>query len=490
MKFPDDFMWGAALAANQCEGGFSEKKGLSNTDVITKGSQNVPRYITYVSSEGNKCKTSLFNMDDIPADAKFCCLDEEYYPSHVASDFYNHYKEDIALMAEMGLKILRFSISWSRIYPTGFEAEPDEKGLQYYDDVIDELLKNGIEPFVTIDHYEVPTGLIEKWGSWADRRMIECYLNYCKTLFLRYKDKIRYWIPFNEINHVNIIPFMAAGVTTRNKKITMQASHYELVASAKAVMLGKSINPDFQFGCMIGYTQSYPYTCAPEDIYENWKFMSNCYFYSDVQVRGYYPSYRLKQLEKEGIQLEITEDDLTSLKYGTVDFVSFSYYHSGTRTANPNTISNGRGNMVDHGPENPYLKKSEWGWSIDPLGLRMALIELYDRYQKPLFIVENGLGAKDELVDGNVNDNYRIAYYKAHIRAISDAINEDGVDVLGYTPWSFLDIVSASTGERKKRYGFVYVDYDDDGNGTGKRTKKISFEWYKNVIMDNGEHVG
>lgn len=487
MKFREDFLWGAAIAANQCEGGFGEGgKGISNTDVITKGSKDAPRYITYRLPDGTKGKTPLFDTKSIPERVVYTCFEDEYYPNQTASDFYHHYKEDIALMGEMGLKTIRISISWSRIFPNGTDEQPNEAGLQFYDDVLDELNKYGIEPLVTINHYEVPLKLTEKWEGWVDRKTIDCFVRYCDAIFTRYKGKVKYWLTFNEINHVNIIPFMAAGITSNDPQTVANASHYELVAAAKAVALGRSIDPNYVFGCMIGHTQSYAYSCNPDDVYKNWKAMSNCYFYSDVQVRGYYPAYRLKQYEQQGIKLDIISDDVEALKRGTVDFISLSYYCSGTQSTDPSLQENGRGNMNHLGPPNPYLVESEWGWPIDPMGLRLALIELYDRYQKPLFIVENGLGAADEFVDDTVNDDYRIAYYREHIRAIYESIEVDGVDIMGYTPWSFMDIVSASTGERKKRYGFVYIDLDDDGNGTGKRYKKKSFDWYKKLIASNG----
>lgn len=488
MKFRDDFLWGAAIAANQCEGGFGEGgKGLSNTDVITRGTKDIPRYITYRLGDGSKGTTSLFDTRSIPADAVYTCFEDEFYPNHTGSDFYHRYKEDIALMAEQGLKTLRFSLSWSRIFPNGIDEQPNEEGLQFYDDVLDELARYGIEPLVTINHYELPLKLTELWGSWTDRRTIECFLRYCEVIFRRYKGKVKYWLTFNEINHINVIPFMAAGITSNDPQVIANASHYELVASAKAVALGRSIDPEAKFGCMIGHTQSYPYSCNPDDVYKNWKHMSNCYSYSDVHARGYYPAYRLKQFEQQGIHIDLTPADEEALRQGTVDFISFSYYCSGTQSADPARLDEGRGNMANLGPANPYLKESEWGWPIDPMGIRLALIEMYDRYQKPLFVVENGLGAADDFVDGTVSDDYRIAYCKAHIKAIYEAMEIDGVDVLGYTPWSFLDIVSASTGERKKRYGFVYVDLDDEGRGTGDRFRKKSFEWYKQVIATKGE---
>ncbi len=483
INFNRDFLWGAAMAANQTEGGFNHGgKGLSNTDVITMGGLNKDRYITYIDKNGNKCRTSLYNSDEIPDDAVFKCFSDEIYPNHVACDFYGHWQSDVELMKEMGLKAVRLSISWSRIFPNGNDKEANEEGLSFYENIFKKLNEYNIEPIVTINHYEIPLKLTEQWGSWEDRRTIDCFVNFCKEVFNRYKSLVRYWITFNEINHINIIPFMAAGVRSNDKKVIANASHYELVASAKAVSLGRQINPEFKFGCMIGYTQSYPYTCNPDDVYANLKFMRNCYFYSDVQIRGAYPKYKLIEYRNNGIDIDISDEDLVILKEGKCDFVSFSYYSSGTVTTDKSLKNSGRGNMVDKGPKNKYLKESDWGWTIDPAGLRIALTELFDRYQKPLFIVENGLGANDKLINDEINDEYRISYYSEHIKSIYKAITEDGVEVIGYTPWSFIDSISAGTGERKKRYGFIYVDYEDNL----KRIKKRSFEWYKNVIKNNG----
>lgn len=488
MKFREDFLWGAAVAANQYEGGYkADGKGTSNTDVITRGSKDEQRYITYLLADGSKGKTPLYDIDTIPENVTYHCFDDEFYPNHDATDFYHHVAEDIKLMGEMGLKMLRFSISWSRIYPNGDDELPNEAGLLFYDKIFVELGKYNIEPLVTINHYEIPLKLTERCNSWESRKTIDYFYRYCKTIFNRYHDKVKYWIVFNEINHINIIPFMAAGITTNDPQIIANASHYELLAAAKVVALGKCINSEFRFGCMIGHTQSYPYSCNPEDVLKNRKFMNHCYFYSDVQVRGYYPAFQLKQYERDGIYLDITDEDKEVLSKGTVDFVSFSYYGSGTQSVDQGLSNSGKGNMVDKGPENPYLSVSEWGWTIDPVGLRLALLEVYDRYQKPIFVVENGLGAMDVLEEGNsINDDYRISYLHAHINAMYDAINEDGVNLIGYTPWSFIDIVSAGSGELKKRYGFVYVNRYDDGTGNFDRYKKKSFEWYKQVIKDGG----
>lgn len=487
MSFPKSFLWGAASAANQYEGGFQQGgKGLSNIDVVTQGTRQTPRYITYKDSFGKKQKCSIWNCNNLSTQTEFECFQDEWYPNHKATDFYHRYEEDIKAMKEMGLKTFRMSLSWTRIYPNGDDDYPNEEGLAFYANIFRLLKEANIEPLVTLNHYEVPLKLIKKWNSWSDRRMIECFLKFTKTVFERYKDDVTYWLTFNEINHISLLPFVAAGVLENNEELIANASHYQFIAAAKCITQGRGINPNFKFGCMIGYPQSYPYTCSPQDNYLNLDFLNHCFFYSDVQVRGYYPTFKLKEYEQKQITLDFRQEDAQILKEGTVDFVSFSYYTSGTKTKSE-VDDNRKGNMVDLGPENPYLKASEWGWPIDPMGLRIALITLYDRYQKPLFLVENGLGADDEITeDKKIHDDNRICYLREHVKAMKDAIEIDSVDLIGYTPWSFVDLISASTGEMKKRYGFIYVDVDSEGNGTMNRYKKDSFYWYQKVIASNG----
>ena len=417
---------------------------------------------------------------------------DSFYPGREAVDAYGHYKEDIALFAELGLRCYRFSISWSRIFPTGEEKEPNEAGLRYYDNYIDELLKYGIEPIVTICHFDMPLALVEKYGSWRSRTVIDCYIRYCEALFRRYKEKVRYWITFNEINMLMHLPFMGAGLCFQEGEnelqVKYQAAHNELVASALATKLAHEINPAFQIGCMLAAGSVYPYSCNPLDVWESMKKDRENYFFIDVQVRGEYPSYAKKILEKEGIHLEIGADDARILKENTVDFVSLSYYNS--RCVRADGKGEASGGNVFASAKNPYLTCSQWGWPIDPMGLRITLNALYDRYQKPLFIVENGLGAVDEVeTDGSINDDYRIDYLRSHILAMMQAVDEDGVELLGYTPWGCVDLISATTGEMSKRYGLIYVDKDNAGNGTLKRTKKKSFHWYKEVIASNGENL-
>lgn len=475
MAFRNDFLWGGAVAAHQLEGGWQEGgKGPSVADVMTAGANGVPRRIT----------------DGV--------IPGENYPNHEAIDFYHHYKEDIKLFAEMGFKCFRTSIAWTRIFPQGDEAEPNEEGLKFYDDLFDECLKYGIQPVVTLAHFEMPYGLVKKYGGFRNRACIEFFVRYAKVCFKRYQHKVKYWMTFNEINNQSAYTsehhlFQDSGLLIHegdNKEALMyQAAHYELVASALAVKAAHEINPDLQVGCMIAMAPIYPHSCRPEDMMAHTDAMHKRYWFADVHVHGTYPPYVLKHLERNNISLDITDEDRQSLAEGTVDYIGFSYYASYV------TRDHGRAPFYTYMEEtdmenNEYLPKSDWGWTIDPLGIRYSLNWMYDHFRLPMFIVENGFGAIDVMEqDGTVNDQYRIDYLKAHIAAMKEAVDYDGVDLLGYTMWSPIDIVSASTGEMKKRYGFIYVDKDNDGNGTLARSRKKSFAWYKHVIETNGEEL-
>ncbi|MBX7000574.1 6-phospho-beta-glucosidase BglA [Bacillus altitudinis] len=478
MTLPKDFLWGGALAAHQFEGGWNAAgKGPSVVDVMTAGAHGVPRQITETIEEGT------------------------FYPNHEAIDFYHRYKEDIAMFAEMGLKCLRTSIGWSRIFPKGDEEEPNEAGLQFYDDVFDELIKHGIEPVITLSHFEMPLHLAREYGGFRSRKVAEYFAKFAEVCFNRYKDKVTYWMTFNEINNkmdVNNPLFLwtNSGVSVKEgenaKEVMYQAGHHELLASAWAVAKGKEINPSFQIGAMVSHVPIYPYSSNPEDVMLAEEYMRQRYFFPDVQVRGYYPSYALKEFEREGYHIPFEEGDEESLRKGKVDYLGFSYYMS--TTVKSDAVSDHNGDIVNgalpHGVENPYIKSSDWGWSIDPTGLRYTLNRFYDRYQIPLFIVENGFGAIDQVEeDGSIHDPERIQYLASHIQALKKAVEYDGVDLIGYTPWGIIDIVSFTTGEMKKRYGMIYVDRDNEGNGSMKRLKKDSFTWYQNVIATNGEEV-
>lgn len=474
--FKKDFLWGGATAANQYEGAW---------DVDGKG-DNIPDHCTNGSKDNPKRVTENFE-------------DNTLYPSREATDFYHHYKEDIALAHEMGFKVFRMSINWARIYPNGDDDKPNEKGLEFYDNVFNELHKYNIEPLVTISHYEMPYNLVRKYNGWASREVIDIFLNYVKTIFERYKDLVKYWLTFNEINSC-VMPagsILSLGTikgytgTMFNVKDDINerynALHHQLLASALAVKYAHDNYPNFKVGCMNIFATSYPLTCNPKDVLKTQQYNRKMnYLIADVQVRGYYPSYANRFFKENNIILNIKDGDENILKNGKVDFYSFSYYMSNCQSADDSNTEKTAGNVMD-GVKNPYLKSSEWGWQIDPEGLRYSLNEIYDRYQIPLMIVENGLGAKDVLEeDENVHDTYRIDYLRKHIKAMKEAI-EDGVDLIGYTPWGWIDVVSASTGEMAKRYGMVYVKKYDDGTGDLSRIKKDSFYWYKKVIENNGE---
>lgn len=476
MTFPKNFLWGGALAAHQFEGGVLEtSKGLSVADVMTAGAHGVPRVITDGVLEGN------------------------YYPNHVGIDFYHRYKEDIAMFADLGFKCFRTSIAWSRIFPNGDETEPNEEGLQFYDNVFDELLKYGIEPVITLSHFEMPYHIAKEYGGFMNRQTVDFFVKFAEVVFRRYKDKVKYWMTFNEINnqmnyHNDIFGWTNSGAHFGDYENPEEAmyicGHHTLLASALAVKVGKEINPDFLIGNMIAMVPIYPFSCRPEDILLASQAMHDRWFFCDVQVRGHYPAYALKMFERKGFNVQITEEDKAVLANGKVDYIGFSYYMT--------NVVNSQKEMADlsktieasnpYNVKNPFIKESDWGWAIDPIGLRYALNQFYERYELPLFIVENGFGAIDvKEEDGSVHDQYRIDYLKSHIQEMEKAINEDGVELMGYTPWGCIDCVSFTTGEMKKRYGFIYVDRNNDGSGTLERSKKDSYDWYKQVTASNGE---
>ncbi|GAA0301742.1 6-phospho-beta-glucosidase [Gracilibacillus halotolerans] len=473
-KFPEGFLWGGATAANQFEGGFHEgNKGLNIADVLPGGKERI-----------SILKDPGFDFEIDP---------EKFYPNHEGIDFYNRYKEDIALFAEMGFKVFRTSIAWTRIFPNGDELEPNEEGLAFYDRVFDELLKHGIEPVVTISHYEMPVHLVKEYGGWRNREVVTFFERYVKAIFNRYKDKVKYWMTFNEINSGLMMPIMGLGFSVHKEEDkygpTFQAFHHQFVASAKAVKLCHEMMPEAKIGCMIIYAPVYSYDSNPENVMHAME-ESNIfnYFCADVHVRGEYPGYIKRYFKENNIQLDIEDGDLELLKEGTVDYIGFSYYMSRTEKKDKSDVEGISGNIME-GIKNPFLEASDWGWEIDPIGLRISLNNLYSRYQVPLFIVENGLGAYDKVEeDGSINDDYRIDYLRKHIEQMGEAI-EDGVELMGYTSWGCIDLVSASTGEMSKRYGFIYVDRNDDGSGTLERSRKKSFYWYKDVIDSNGEKL-
>lgn len=478
-RFKKDFLWGGATAANQLEGAFDrDGKGLSVADAMPGGKQ---RFAIIGSEEFD------WTIDE-----------EKYlYPNHRGIEHYDHFKEDIALFAEMGFKSYRFSIAWTRIFPQGDEQTPNEAGLAFYDELIDTCLSYDIEPVITISHYEMPLHLAKEYGGWKNRQLIEFYERFARTVLERYSSKVKYWMTFNEINSAFHFPALSQGLVKSNGasdyQNIFQAWHNQFVASSKAVKIAHDLRSDIQVGCMIIYATTYSIDANPINqvatLIQNQEFN---FFCTDVQVRGEYPAYTARTYKKYGVdvaKLEQTEEDFQLLKEYPVDYIGFSYYMSSAIDETNRDADTSNGNLLG-GVKNPFLEASEWGWQIDPEGLRVALNELYNRYEKPLFIVENGLGAIDKVEeDGSINDDYRIDYLRRHIEAMAEAV-ADGVDLMGYTPWGCIDLVSASTGEMSKRYGFIYVDLDDEGNGTLARTKKKSFDWYKAVIKTNGEELG
>lgn len=478
--FPEGFLWGGATAANQLEGGWNEDgKGLSVSDA----------YDFDINRPKERWLDQWYMMTHQQVkDAKDPNTDR-YFPKRQGNNFYYHYKEDIAMFAEMGFKSFRMSIAWTRIFPNGGETEPNEKGLQFYDNVFDELLKYGIEPIVSLSHYEMPLALLDV-GGWTNRIVIDYFVKFATTVFNRYKNKVKYWMTFNEINAIKHHIYVSAGVVEEGledvEQVRFQSAHHQFVASALATKACHEIIPGSQVGCMISYQLLVPYSCNPDDIQKTVEEQRMSLFFSDVQARGYYPNYAPRMFAEKGVNLVIEPGDLELIKEYPVDYVSFSYYMSSAVTTDPSVSKSAVGNILGDTVENPYLENSEWGWQIDAKGLRIALNQLYDRYQKPLFVAENGLGAIDTFEeDGSIQDDYRIDYLQKHVDEMRKAIG-DGVELFGYTPWGCIDIVSASTSQFSKRYGFIHVDYDDMGNGTGKRTPKKSFGWYKDLIAGNG----
>ncbi|WP_211745658.1 6-phospho-beta-glucosidase [Paenibacillus sp. Marseille-Q4541] len=472
MTLPQNFLWGGAISANQTEGShLSDGKGLSNFDMLPMND--------------NRLKEVIIDQPNIFTEKN------EYYPSHNGIDFYHRYKEDIALLAEMGINCFRFSISWPRLFPKGNEAQPNEAGLAFYDAVLAELKKYEIEPVVTISHFEIPMYLVEHYGGWESREVVSFYLQYAKTVMERYKDQVKFWIPFNEMNMIMHIPFIGGGLTfskeENNLQKKYQGAHHQLLANALTIEAGKKINQEFQFGCMQAAGKTYAYTCKPEDVWAALESDKHNLFFADVQVFGRYPNYIQPYFTKHHIQIQTEVSDFEVLQNNTVDFVSFSYYSSACTAASldglETTPTNGFITV-----KNPYLPPSGSVWQNDPIGLRITMNQLYDRYRLPLFIVENGLGTADNPDDDfKINDDYRIAYLSDHLKNMKLAVEEDGIKLLGYLSWGCIDLVSVSEGKMSKRYGYIYVDSDDLGNGSFDRYKKASYYWYQKVIASNGE---
>ncbi|MCY7753309.1 glycoside hydrolase family 1 protein [Bacillus haynesii] len=472
--FPENFLWGGAIAANQAEGAYLEGgKGLCVAD-INKFNDSVD-----IKKKGNFELTT--------EDIQFAIEDKEgYYPKRTAVDFYHRYKEDLKMLAETGMTSFRTSINWARIFPKGDELEPNEEGLKFYDELIDEIIKNGMEPLITVSHYEMPLHLATEYNGWYNRKTIDFFVRYCEVLFKRYKDKVKYWILVNQINLITFESFNHLGIPADRVENLLEAkyqgAHNELVACARATKIAKEINPEMQIGMMLFDAISHPATCKPEDVLATVKRNQMEYYFSDILMRGKYPNYAFRFFEENNLHIQFGENDEEDFK-NTADFFSFSYYY--TRISDAESVKQANSAKI-----NPELEASDWGWSIDPIGLRTALNLYYDRYQKPIMITENGIGAYDNVDEnGEIHDPYRIDFLKRHIEQIKEAI-KDGVEVIGYYPWGPIDIVSCSSSEMSKRYGFIYVDKDDYGNGTLERKKKDSFYWYQKVIATNGEDLG
>lgn len=486
MPFINEFLWGGASAASQSEGGFSAR-GLSTYDVITAGTATEPRKVTLRLADGSRGLIENFRTDPMPDGAEAVIDPDLYYPSHNAVDFYHHYKEDIALFAQMGYRCFRTSIAWTRIFPNGDDPEPSEEGLKFYDDVFDECLKYGIEPIITLVHYDYPLHLSKTLGGWKNRKSIEHFLRYCSVVFTRYSGKVKYWIAFNEINGIMNNGYRSFGFASANEEDKYLAMHHILVAAAKAAILARNIQPGCKVGMMLAYNLFYPLTCKPQDVVMTMENMEkNNYFFTEVQCRGEYPPYMLQYFRNRGYAIDILPEDLKALKKGTVDYLAISYYQSSVI---------GKDGVVRQDDsvrrmQNPFLKVGGWGRQIDPEGLRIALNDLYLRYRIPLMVVENGLGTIDSVqADGTIQDDEHIDYWREHIRQMKIAVEEDGVQVIGYMTWGCTDVISSGTGEMQKRYGQIYVDLDDEGKGTLRRIPKKSFYWYRDVIRSNGQKL-
>ena len=468
MSLPKGFLWGGAVAAHQLEGGWQEGgKGVSVADVMTVGGPGRPREVTPGVEPGR------------------------YYPNHDAIDFYHHYKEDIALLAGMGFRCFRTSIAWTRIFPQGDETEPNEAGLKFYDDLFDTLHAHGMEPIVTLSHFEMPYHLVEAYGGWRSRKLVDFFVRFAEVCFRRYRGKVKYWMTFNEINNQRDLTdhagFTNSGILYRadedREAVLAQVAHHEFIASARAVAIGHRIDADYQIGCMLAMTPCYADTCRPLDQMVALKEMDRSFAFSDVQCRGHYPAYLTKYYENKSIDVKMEPGDLETLENGKVDYFAMSYYMSVARKYD---------DLQKKGVEvpNPYTERSAWGWQIDPVGFRYVLNVVSERYELPILIAENGIGLHETpAADGRIHDDARIAYFAKHIREMKKAVDEDGVTVMGYCPWGPIDLVSASTGEMEKRYGFIYVDKKNDGTGTLARTPKTSYDWYKKVIASNGEDL-
>ena len=490
VKFPEGFLWGGAVAANQCEGAWLEDGKLPNLTDVMVG----------IIHDG---KTPGLAWDEENGKWKMALDENKVYLSHEGIDFYHRYKEDLALMKEMGFKAFRTSISWARIFPRGDEETPNEKGLEFYDKLIDEIIADGMEPVITLSHYETPLALITDYGGWTNRKLIGFFERYVRTVLERYKGKVKYWMTFNEINNAFKISFAAAGVVGRHPekdsgpmdgitdKDIYQACHNMFVANSLAVKACREIDPAAKMGVMCSFSSiaTYPLNCHPDNAFGTLEFKRVSWFFTDVMCRGHYPGYIYRIWREKDCAPEMEPGDKELLAAYTNDYIGFSYYRSAVYSKDVSMAADTGGVQ---GVDNPFLTKSSpapWSWPIDAKGFRYVCNELTDRYELPLFPVENGIGL-DEHPDenGEIHDPDRCEYLADHVREMKEAI-ADGCDIMGYLWWGPIDVVSAGTGEMKKRYGFIYVDRHNDGTGTLERSKKDSFEYYKKLIASNGEEL-
>lgn len=471
--FPKDFMWGGAFAANQMEGAWQEDgKGLCLADIN--------EFVDGVALD-QKCNTEITTAFVRAAISS----ENRIFPKRRGIDFYHRYREDLALLGKdgLGLNTYRTSINWARIFPNGDEEQPNEAGLRFYDKLFDEVIKNGMTPMITMSHYEMPVHLALEYNGWCNKKLIDFFFRFGKTLLDRYHGKVKHWIIVNQINLIRHESFNHLGIPEDRvgnlEEAKMQGVVNEMISCAKITEYAHRHYPEAAIGMMMCGGPAYAATCDPEDVLAALKRNQMEFFYSDVLLRGNIPGYAYRYFSDNGFHIEISTEENDLLK-NTSDFMSFSYYY--TRVYDAACMRNGQDAY-----RNEKLPANPWGWSVDPVGLRILLNEYYDRYQKPIYITENGIGLKDALSpDGKIHDPYRIDYYRQHIIQMREAIR-DGVDLRGYYLWAPIDIVSCSSSEMSKRYGFVYVDLDDYGKGSGARIKKDSYEWLEKAIRSNGE---
>ena len=490
MGFSKDFLWGTSVSAAQVEGAWDEDgKTPVQVDFANAGSASSSgRKLIYKNMDGSKGElTGAYAMfPHLPKDGQYASFNDVYYPNRKASDFYHHYKEDIGLMAEMGFSTFNTTISWARIFPNGVEGGVNQKGVEFYRNVFEELRRNNIDPIITLYKYDEPIYFEQKYGGWSNRKMIEEFTEFARVCFTEYKDLVNKWITFNEINVLMLFRNLPHDKHIAQERY--QELHHQLVAAARTVKLAHVIHPNNKVGCMMAGMCTYPLTPDPVDVMDNYKYFQDIFCYAtDTMIRGRYPSFAKRMWKEDEVEIQMTKQDLIDLKEGTSEFLGFSYYMSQCRTTHTDGVAS-KGNIFT-GFENPYLQKSEWGWQIDPLGFKYYMHFIYDRYNIPLLVIENGLGATDKVeVDGSIHDEYRINYLREHIKSMKEAI-EDGVELMGYTTWAGIDLISASTGQMEKRYGMIYVDANDQGEGTYQRIRKDSFYGYKRVIETNGEDL-